>query len=239
MTQQDFYIYVSTWLAFSSIIILLTYTPQHPLKSKSSEPTICTNYQATPHNPLLKMSKRTVIPILQFPREIRDMIYSYTIADGTLEILRTNKRVHEEASPLVSKSGVLRVNLGFRNALQWSQLGTASVASIKHLELRLNLTKGAPRCRFELLSGFFDRQIKRGSCLVILDFGDLEGQLQYMEKEYHSFDPLARLAGFQSIDFQVPTKFMVGQDRWVAMMATESYFKEILPYKFRLYQRYY
>ena len=194
--------------------------------------------RAAPKKPLLKKSKQTIFPMLQLPREIRDIIYSYTIADGTLDILTTNKRIHEEASPLVSKYGVLRVNLGFRSPVQWSQLGSAPVSSIRHLELRLNLTAAAPPCRYDLLSGFFDKQIKRGSCVVIIEFGEVERHLQYMETEYHSFDPLARLAGFQTTDFQVLAELKVGGFCCIAMMATESYFGEILPYKFRAYVRY-
>ena len=181
--------------------------------------------------PLNRTPRKTIFPLLQLPRELRDEIYRRSIAAGYLIILSLSKLVNEEASELLSKHAILRVNLGFVNRTNWSQLGSASVATVRHLDLRLNTSPhGALPFNIDVISGFFDKQILRESCVVTTDYGK-EGSAPNLD---HSilYQQLARLTGFQKLVFKIVLeRYEAAEFKGIL---TEEDFREVFPYDERL-----
>ncbi len=121
-------------------------------------------------NPSSPPSKQNISPFLRLPRELRDLIYCDALAAGSLGILTVSKVVHQEASELVSKHAVLRINLGFANRTNWSQLGSGSVASVQHLDLRINAGPEHSDFYTDVISGLTGNLIIRKSCIICLNY---------------------------------------------------------------------
>ena len=198
--------------------------------SSSVEPTEKT---VVKNMPLHLTSKKNLSPLLQLPRELRDEIYRRSIAAGNLSILSLSKFVNAEASELLSKHAVLRVNLGFVNRTNWSQLGSASVATVRHLDLRLNTSPhGALPFNIDVISGFFDKQIIRESCIVMTNYGK-EGSAPNLD---HSilYQQLARLHGFKKLVFKIVLeRYEAAEFRGIL---TVEKFHELFPYDESLLQ---
>ena len=182
---------------------------------------------------LHQTSKKNLFPLLQLPRELRDEIYRRSIAAGNLSILSLSKFVNAEASELVSKYAVLRVNLGFVNRTNWSQLGSASVATVRHLDLRLNTSPhGALPFNIDVISGFFDKQIIRESCIVMTNYGK-EGSAPGLDRSI-LYQQLTRLNGFKKLVFKIVLeRYEAAEFRGIL---TEEKFHELFPYDESLLQ---
>lgn len=179
------------------------------------------------HQPLT----RNVFPLLRLPRELRDTIYRHSIVDGNTVILRISKAVNEEASELLSKYGVLRVNLGFINRTNWVHLGSKPKSSIQHVELSLSTGPGALPFDSELLLGFGGSGVIRESCVVTLNYGK-EGSAPYGVDRHWIYQHLQRLSGFKRLVIKIVIeKYKAAEFEG---LLTEEEFSRTFPYESRL-----
>ena len=144
------------------------------------------------------------ISFLQLPRELRDPIYRDPIATGNFAILRLNKVINEEASQVLSKHATLRINLGFFNRTNWSELRSASVTPVvQHVDLRIKASSEALPFDLTIIAGLLNKQVIRESCMVTLDYGKEQGPnfTNFNRKTYYGH--LARLGGFKKLVFKI------------------------------------
>ena len=142
------------------------------------------------------------ISFLQLSRELRDPIYRDSIAAGNVAILRLNKLTNEEASQLVSKHATLRINLGFVDRTNWSELRSASVTPVvQHVDLRINASSAALPFDITVISGLLDKQVIRESCIVTLDYGKEGGPNDSIRDTLYTH--LTRLGGFKKLVFKI------------------------------------
>ena len=131
---------------------------------------------------------------------MRDIIYRDLIASGNVAILRLNKLINEEASQLLPKHATLRINLGFVNRTNWSELRSASVTPVaQYVDLRIKAGSDSFPFDITVLSGLLDKQVVRESCIVTLDYGKSAGPIHY--KILYRY--LARLSGFKKLVFKI------------------------------------
>lgn len=183
------------------------------------------------NNLALQPSKQNVFPLLRLPRELRDAIYHHFILDGNIEILRISKAVNKEASELLSKHGILRVNLGFVDRTNWVDIGSKPKSAIQHVELRLSTGPGALPFDSDLLLGFGGNNVIRESCVVTLNYGK-EGSAPYNVDRNWVYKNLQRLNGYKSLVVKI-----VIEKHEIAEFEgflTNEQFSEIFPYESRL-----
>ena len=152
-------------------------------------------------------SKRRIFPLLQLPRELRDMIYLHSISAGNMEILRLNKFVHEEASEFITKHGVLRINLGVHSRTNWAAL--SSRPCIQHLEFRIDTRLCNSLSRMAALEEFAYSQIARDECLIIFNYGKEEVASPYSFDSLGVFLVLQCLFGFNTVIFKFVVNLVV------------------------------
>lgn len=183
------------------------------------------------NTPSFQPSDRTVFSFLRLPRELRDAIYRHSIVDGNLGILKTSKVVNKEASELLSKYGVLRVNLGFTSRTNWVHLELKPKSSIQHVELSLSTGPGAQPIDSDLLLGFGGKDIIRESCLVTVNYGK-EGSAPYNVDRDWVYQNLQHLNGFK----KVVIKIVIEKHEFAEFegFLTKERFAEIFPYESRL-----
>ena len=146
-------------------------------------------------------SKQNIF-FLQLPRKIRDIIYRHSIFAGNVAILRLNKVVHLEASQLLAKHATLRINLGFANRTNWSELRSASVTPlVQYVDLRIKASSDAIPFDITIISGLLDKQVVRESCIVTLYCGKAAGPDDSIWKTLYRH--LARLGGFKKVVFKI------------------------------------
>ena len=138
----------------------------------------------------LESSNQVNFPLLQLPPELRLLIYKPLIAAGDLNIMRANKLVHKEATDLLRKNGVLRMNLGYKDRissddfpLTWSLMLTGTLTAhatdtIQHIEYHFNVDSNVFLVwsrQFEkytdLIKLFAGRDTVRQSCRIIWHIG--------------------------------------------------------------------
>ncbi|KAL9133371.1 MAG: hypothetical protein Q9175_005454 [Cornicularia normoerica] len=74
----------------------------------------------------------------KLPRELRNLIYGYAIADGSTAILRASKQTHKEASKFIFQNGIYRLVLGFGAHVINPPLSQSLARNIRNLNLRVN-----------------------------------------------------------------------------------------------------
>ena len=74
----------------------------------------------------------------KLPREVRDMIYGYTIVNGTTALVRASKQTKEEANKLIFQKGIYRLSLGFNEDDQNPRLSRTLAKKIQNLKVRVN-----------------------------------------------------------------------------------------------------
>ncbi|KAL9133368.1 MAG: hypothetical protein Q9175_005451 [Cornicularia normoerica] len=183
------------------------------------------------NNHLPRVSKRNVFPLLQLPRELRDGIYRHSITAGNLGILRISKTVNEEASQLLSKHAVLRVNAGFVDRTNWSDLGPGAEVSIQRVEFRLNESSDALPYDYDIITRFAHRQVVRESCIVTINYGK-DGSAPYHIERSLLFLSLGTLTGFKSVVVRVVVERHDASE--FEGFLTEEKFRDIFPYDSRL-----
>ena len=180
----------------------------------------------------LRPPAQNTFPFLYLPRELRDTIYGHSISAGNLEILRINRLVNAEASELLPKHAVLRVNLGFQGRTNWIQSGSGSLPSIQHVEFRLHTSSYAIPFGLEALADFSDHQTIRDSCLVTLNYGH-EGTAAPHSIRYQAlFNQLARLRGFRTLVVRIMVEKYDAKD--FEGLLTEEQFRDVFRYETRL-----
>lgn len=145
--------------------------------------------QGTETRESLRLSNPTSFPLLQLPLELRLLIYEPLIAAGDLNIMRTNKVVHKEATKVMKKNAILRMIFGYAN-----RTSSASFPLTGSLNLRGSLTLHAtpiiqqvefhfrmddvgdrPYYFFDvyanLINSFGGRDVVRQSCTIFLNLG--------------------------------------------------------------------
>ena len=180
---------------------------------------------------LLQRSSQKNFPLLQLPRELRDKIYQHAIMAGNLEILRISKLVGEEASELLSKHAVLRVNLGFVDGADWGDLDPELLSSVQRVELRLSTGPGAFPFDLDVIAGFTGNQVTRESCVVILNYGK-EGSAPYNVGRHRLYLQLARLNGFKSLVIKIVIE-RYDASEFLGLL-TDMQFLAMFPYESRL-----
>ena len=183
------------------------------------------------NNHLPQVSKRNVFPLLQLPRELRDGIYRHSITAGNLGILRISKTVNEEASQLLSKYAVLRVNAGFVDRTNWSDLGPGAEVSIQRVEFRLNESPDALPYDYDVIARFANRQVVRESCIVTINYGK-DGSAPYHIERSLLFLSLGALTGFKSVVVRMVVERHEASE--FEGLLTEEKFRDIFPYDLRL-----
>ena len=142
------------------------------------------------------------ISFLQLPRELRDLIYRDSIAAGNVAIFRLNKLTNEEASQLLSKHAILRINLGFINRTNWLELRSKSATSvIQHVHLRIKASSAALPFDITVISSLLDKQAIRESCTVTLNYGKEGGPSHSIRHTLYA--QLTRLGGFKKLVFKI------------------------------------
>ena len=139
---------------------------------------------------LPESSNITASSLLRLPSELRLMVLEPLIADGDLNIMRTNKLMYEEAAGLLKKNGVFRMNLGYADRVSSTSFPLTECLSltgkitiqpspeIQHIEFHFNVNNNvflAWARPFEgytdLMKAFGGKGITRHSCLVHLHIG--------------------------------------------------------------------
>ncbi len=183
--------------------------------------------------PSSQLSKQDISRFLRLPRELRDIIYCDALSAGSLGILTVSKFIHQEASQLVSKHAVLRINLGFASRTNWSQLGSGSVASVQHLDLHINAR--SEQFSIGVISSLNGGLIVRKSGIITLHYSGRTalGYIDSWHNAYHR--QLARLNGFESLTFVVAMERMPYAE-WQHLM-TEEEFHKTFDYDLKLTRR--
>ncbi|CAD6582485.1 MAG: hypothetical protein ASARMPREDX12_000954 [Alectoria sarmentosa] len=176
-------------------------------------------------------SKKVPVSLLDLPRELRDMIHRHSITAGNLEILRTCKLVSEEATQLLSKNAILRVNLGFPDRQPPTNLALVSTTSAQHVEFRLDTSSGALPFDINLIALFAGTHTTRESCLVNLNYGK-EGAPTYHLEHDALFAILGVLTGFKSLVIKIVIERYEASE--FEGLLTKEQFRETFPYESRL-----
>lgn len=176
-------------------------------------------------------SKKVPVSFLGLPRELRDMIYRHSIAAGNTEILRTNKLVSEEATQLLSKNAIFRVNLGFPDREPPTNLASGPITSAQHVEFRLDTSSAALPFDIDLIASFAGTHTTRESCLVNLNYGK-EGSATYQIEHDALFVMLEVLTGFKSLTIKIVIERYEASE--FKGLLTEEQFRETFPYESRL-----
>lgn len=152
---------------------------------------------------LVQLSKQKMFPLLRLPRELRDIIYRDAIAAGNLEILRTNKAVHGEASELLSQHAVFRMSFGFTTSKP-VDLPRGAEGSIQRVECQLNMCSSAFYYDHDIITRFAGKDVIRESCVVTLDYGKDAMAAPASYRYIKLFSQLARLSGFKDLVVVIP-----------------------------------
>ena len=168
-----------------------------------------TNQDAAPESDIsVPQAKQPIFPLPLLPRELRDEIYIHSISAGDLAILRLNKRTYTEASSLISKHGVLRINRGFADSdddrTVWSNRDSSQASLVQNLDLRLNATAAITDIlpiHLENISRLFDPKIPRGLCRVTLICDS--GAASYHAHIFRLCVHLRIFGQFEKVDFYV------------------------------------
>ena len=152
-------------------------------------------------------NSRQNISFLQLPRELRDPIYRHSIVDGSFAILRLNKLINMEASQSLSEHAVYRINLGFLDRTNWSDFGSTFVTPvIQHVDLRIKAGSVCHPSDMTVLSGLWDKNVIRESCVIAIDCG--KDPSAPCCSAFHSaiYRNLARLSNFKRLVVKIVTE---------------------------------
>ena len=171
----------------------------------------------------LECSNQANSTLLRLPPELRLMIYKPLIAAGDLKILRTSKLVHKEATDLLKKNGILRMNLGYTDRissanfpLTWSLSPTSTLTAhatdaIQHVEYHFNVNSNVFLVwsrQFDpytnLIKLFGGRDIVRQSCSIFLHIGRhgwVPDRSCFMRE--HVLRAITNLTGFKTLVFRI------------------------------------
>lgn len=146
---------------------------------------------------------------LKLPREIRDMVYERLLASGYPEFLRASRTMHKEATSLVSKYGVYRVNIGFGSKANYPKPTQQLADTVQNLHLRAKVESSQylNLCVFpekEILQMFVNSDIGRKSCSVSFEAGFATESLICLKV----VDFLKAFKGFEEVTMSVKSDWL-------------------------------
>ena len=148
------------------------------------------------------------LQFLELPPELRLIIYEPLLKLGDLNILRVSKLVTQEATPLLSKHAVFRVNVGHRNITSVKLDLTASITMLGHSTLIApdyiqHVTFRIDMVRFrgwgidlKFVNYFGGKKIARKSCAITI-FVDDWAHLPHSVERDKTYRAIANLTGFE------------------------------------------
>lgn len=111
--------------------------------------------------------------LIKLPQELRDIIYSHAMANGTTALLLASTQTYKEASKLLFSKGVYRLVLGFGDRIINPPLSKTLAGKIQNLSIRAN-------CRSFIIHGidehlptihlFDGSNVERKNCAVIFEW---------------------------------------------------------------------
>ena len=146
--------------------------------------------------------------LFDIPREIRDMIYDCAISSGSLAILQTSRKVHEEGIEFLYKRRVCQINVDNGRYTPQFNLPKPIAALIQNISIIIFLEPPTWSHRFPSgmrpVHKFMGGSIARQTCRVLLFFlvnDDLDPRDSFY---YYCFlDPLRTLVGFSRLTLEV------------------------------------
>ena len=162
--------------------------------------------------PTVQTMEKT-FPFLNFPPEIRDVVYENLIQIGHLGILRVSKLVYQEAISFMPKVASHRVDLGEWTFKPWNvalvnltRLHGQYISAphfIQNLDITLNIVRRTDgyvdRGIINLFSG---DQIARKSCHITILYG-LFGPLLRAPEDDDAYKLIAKLIGFKTLTLKL------------------------------------
>ena len=184
------------------------------------------DYQ-TMTSPLVTRETATrTFPLLELPPELRAIVFELLIQAGDLSILRVSKLISQEAVSLLSKVGILRINLDKQikrhmtialtaKTTLYGELTLAAPDYIQNLDICLNLVPGPDiPVNTTLIQYFKGRRIARRSCKITILFG-IQGPATNPLEENHPYRVISSLVSFKSLTLKLK---YVEDERWEALI---------------------
>ena len=134
----------------------------------------------------------------KLPRELRDQIYGYAIANGTTVIARASKQTKAEVSKVIFDAGIYRLSLGFNEDDLNPRLSRTLAKKIQNLKIRVN-SRGpwirglAPH--MPKLHKFDGPAVRRRECIVMIECDPFAGNLE----AWQIIGALTDLVGFERV----------------------------------------
>lgn len=143
--------------------------------------------------------------LLKLPRELRDSIYGYAIADGTTAILRASRQAHQEASELVFSKGICRLAFGFESVFADElcvtnpRLKYSVTKKIQNVDIRVNARGSCIGKKYLPILKMFNGSIQRKECVVRLECDPFYGDMD-VPNVIHA---LEKFTGFEQVELQL------------------------------------
>ena len=119
--------------------------------------------------------------LLKLPREVRDQIYSYAIANGTTALIRASRQTKEETSKLIFQKGIYRLSLGFNEDDQNPRLSRTLAKKVQNLHVRVNSSglwiRGLEQ-HLPKLQKFDGLATERQGCVVMIECNLFENNME-------------------------------------------------------------
>lgn len=136
------------------------------------------------------------------PRELRNLIYGYAIANGTTALVRASKQTREENSKIIFEKGIYRLLLGFNEDYKNPRLTRSLAKKIQNLRVRVNsrsffifgLGPYLPR-----LHKFDGSAVLRKECVVTIVSDPFTSNMDATEVIRHLVD----LTGFERVTLEL------------------------------------
>ena len=136
--------------------------------------------------------------LLKLPREVRDLIYSYAIVNGTTALIRASKQTKEEAGKLIFQKGIYRLSLGFNEDDQNPRLSRTLAKKIQNLQVRVNSSdlfiRGLEQ-HLPKLQKFDGLATARQGCVVMIVCDPFENNME----AYQVLHEIKNLTGFKLV----------------------------------------
>lgn len=135
----------------------------------------------------------------KLPRELRDMIYSYAIANGTMALLRASKQTNYEVSELIFQKGIHRMALDSNKDDRNPPLKRTPTKKIQNLQIRVSWPIRDLDQRLPKLERFLGSAIQRKECAVIIGCDPFEDCFD----GFKELNDLSGLTGFGRVSLEL------------------------------------
>lgn len=138
----------------------------------------------------------------KLPRELRDLIYGYAIANGTTALVRASKQTREETSKIIFEKGIYRLLLGCNEDYKNPRLSRSLAKKVQHLRVRVNsrgpiifgLDQYLPR-----LHKFDGSTVQRKECVVTIESDPFTHNMDAIQVTRELVD----LTGFERVTLEL------------------------------------